>query len=84
MVVNLCITSNVTAKPDELEINLKKGWFDFIQGYLRLFRIIVAISIFVGKTPCSSNTGWNVYTYAENYGIGIFMQWLTVLPTSRG
>lgn len=30
MVINLCLTSNVTAKPDEPEINLKKGWFGFI------------------------------------------------------
>lgn len=30
MIVNLCLTSNVTAKPDEPEINLKKGGFGLI------------------------------------------------------
>lgn len=32
-----------------------------------MIKIMVAVSIFVGKTPHSSNTDWNVYTYAEKY-----------------
>lgn len=51
MVVNLYLTLNVTAKPDEPEITLKKGLVWFNLNCLRLFRIIVSISISVDKSP---------------------------------